>query len=137
MVLDSSALVAILQDEPERRTFNERIEAAAEVRISAANLLEARIVLFTRSGESAVQALDAFLLRARIIVVEVSPRNAELAFDAYRRYGKGTGHPAALNYGDCFAYALARQSGAPLLFKGRDFALTDIHAATEGTPRGA
>ena len=74
MVLDSSALVAILQDEPERRAFNERIEAAAEVRISAANLLEARIVLFTRFGESAVQALDAFLLRARIIVVEVSPR---------------------------------------------------------------
>lgn len=134
MVLDSSALVAILQDEPERRPFNERIEAAAEVSISAANLLEARIVLLTRSGESAVQALDAFLLRARIVVVEVSPRNAELAFDAYRRYGKGTGHPAALNHGDCFAYALARQSGAPLLFKGRDFALTDIRAATEGSP---
>lgn len=132
MVLDSSALVAILQDEPERRAFNERIEAAAEVRISAANLLEARIVLFTRFGESAVQALDAFLLRARIIVVEVSPRDAELAFDAYRRYGKGTGHPAGLNYGDCFAYALAKRSAASLLFKGRDFALTDLPAATAG-----
>ena len=130
IVVDTSALVAIMGDEAERRAFNERIEAAAEVRISAANLLETRIVLFGRSGENAVRALDAFLHRSGVTVVEVSPRTADVAFDAYRRYGRGTGHPAKLNYGDCFAYALAKQSGAPLLFKGGDFTHTDIPAAT-------
>ena len=130
IVVDTSALVAIMGDEPERRAFNERIETAAAVRISAANLLEARTVLFARSGEDAVRALDAFLHRSGATVVEVSPQTADLAFDAYRRYGRGTGHPARLNYGDCFAYALARQTGAPLLFKGDDFTHTDIPAAT-------
>lgn len=129
IVLDTSALVAILSDEPERRAFNERIAEASEVRISAANLLEARIVLFARHGEDAVRDLDAFLLRSGTTVVEVSPRDADLAFDAYRRYGRGTGHPARLNYGDCFSYALAQQSGAPLLFKGHNFSQTDIPAA--------
>ncbi len=129
IVVDTSVLVAIMGDEPERRAFNERIAEAAEARISAASLLEARIVLFARHGENAVRDLDAFLLRSGMIVVEVSPRNADLAFDAYRRYGRGTGHPARLNYGDCFAYALAKQSGAPLLFKGDDFSRTDIRTA--------
>ena len=129
MVVDTSVLVAIMGDEPERRAFNERIAEAAEARISAASLLEARIVLFARYGEDAVRDLDAFLLRSGMIVVEVSPRSADLAFDAYRRYGRGTGHPAGLNYGDCFAYALAKQAGAPLLFKGDDFSRTDIRTA--------
>lgn len=129
MVVDTSALVAIMGDEPERRAFNERIEAEAEVCVSAANLLEARIVLFARSGEDAVRDLDAFLHRSGAKVVEVSPQTADIAFDAYRRYGRGTGHPAKLNYGDCFAYALAKQSRAPLLFKGDDFGRTDIPAA--------
>ena len=113
---------------------NERIESAAGVSISAASLLEARIVLFARSGENAVLALDAFLLKSRIAVVEVSPRVGDIAFDAYRRYGRGTGHPAALNYGDCFSYALARQMDAPLLYKGNDFAQTDIRPAVAAIP---
>ena len=131
MVIDTSALVAILSDEPERRVFNELIEAATATSISAANLLEARMVLFARSGDNAVSALDAFVLKSSMTVVEVSPRMADIAFDAYRRFGKGTGHAAALNYGDCFSYALAKHLGAPLLFKGDDFSRTDVRAATE------
>ena len=129
MVVDTSALVAIMGDEPERHRFNRVIEAAVATYVSAASLLETRIVLFARSGDSAVLALDAFLLKSGMIVTEVSPRIADIAFDAYRRYGKGTGHGAALNYGDCFSYALAKHLGAPLLFKGDDFSHTDIRAA--------
>ena len=131
MVIDTSALIAILSDEPERRVFNELIEAATATSISAANLLEARMVLFARSGDNAVSALDAFVLKSGMTVMEVSPRMADIAFDAYRRFGKGTGHAAALNYGDCFSYALAKHLGAPLLFKGDDFSRTDVRAATE------
>lgn len=131
MVIDTSALVAILGDEPERRVFNELIETATATSISAANLLEARMVLFARSGDNAVSALDAFVLKSGMAVMEVSPRMADIAFDAYRRFGKGTGHAAALNYGDCFSYALAKHLGAPLLFKGDDFSRTDVRAATE------
>ena len=129
MVVDTSALVAIMGNEPERHRFNRMIEAAAAAYVSAASLLETRIVLFARSGDSAVLALDAFLLKSGMIVTEVTPRIADIAFDAYRRYGKGTGHGAALNYGDCSAYALAKHLGAPLLFKGGDFSQTDIQAA--------
>ena len=131
MVIDTSALVAILSDEPERRVFNELIEAATATSISAANLLEARMVLFARAGDNAVSALDAFVLKSGMAIMEVSPRMADIAFDAYRRFGKGTGHAAGLNYGDCFSYALAKHLGAPLLFKGDDFSRTDVRAATE------
>ena len=131
MVVDTSALIAIMGDEPERRRFNQLIEAAPATYVSAASLLEARIVLYARSGDSAILALDAFLLKSGMIVTEVSPRIAEVAFDAYRRYGKGAGHRAGLNYGDCFAYALARHLGLPLLFKGDDFPHTDIRSAAD------
>ena len=137
MVLDTSALVAIMDDEPERRRFNELIEAAPATYVSAASLLETRVVLFARSGDSAVLALDAFLLKSRIIVMEVSPRIGDLAFAAYRRYGKGTGHGAGLNHGDCFAYALAKHLAAPLLFKGADFVQTDIRAAMDDPDPGS
>ncbi len=134
MVIDTSALVAILGNEPERRVFNQRIGSAARTYISAASLLEARIVLFARFGDRAVLALDAFLFKSGATVVEVSPRIADIAFDAFRRFGKGTGHGAALNYGDCVSYALAKHLGAPLLFKGNDFSQTDIRSAGgEGT----
>ena len=129
MVIDTSALIAIMGDEPERRSFNELIEAATTTCISAASLLETRMVLFVRSGENAILALDAFLLKSGTAVEEVSPRIADIAFDAYRRFGKGTGHGAALNYGDCFSYALAKYLDAPLLFKGDDFSQTDIESA--------
>lgn len=126
IVIDTSALVAIMGDEPERRFFNELIDAESMTCISAASLLETRMVLFARSGDTAVLALDAFLLKCGMTVVEVSPRIADIAFEAYRRFGKGMGHRAALNYGDCFSYALAKFLDAPLLFKGDDFTLTDI-----------
>lgn len=126
IVIDTSALVAIMVDEPERQYFNELIDAAPTTCISSASLLETRIVLFFRSGDTAGLALDAFLLKSGIRVVEVSPHIADIAFEAYRRFGKGTGHPAVLNYGDCFSYALAKFLDVPLLFKGDDFAQTDI-----------
>ena len=126
IVIDTSALVAIMGDEPERRFFNELIDAASNTCVSAASLLETRIVLFARSGNTALLALDAFLLKSGMTVVEVSPQIADIAFDAYRRFGKGTDHPAVLNYGDCFSYALAKFLDAPLLFKGDDFFRTDI-----------
>lgn len=131
MVVDTSALIAIMQNEPERRRFNELIESATATYISAATLLETRMVLFARSGDSAVLALDAFLLKSRMIVMEVSPHIADIAFDAYRKYGKVSGRGAVLNYGDCFSYALAKHLAAPLLFKGRDFSKTDIRSAAD------
>ncbi|MCJ8053319.1 type II toxin-antitoxin system VapC family toxin [Shinella curvata] len=129
IVLDTSALVAILTDEPERRAFNEAIEGAAERVMSAASLLETKMVLFARYGSSGVNAFDAFLLRANIRIEAVTAAQAEIAFDAFRRFGRGTGHAAHLNYGDCFSYALARENAAPLLFKGGDFGLTDVEKA--------
>ena len=119
MVIDTSALIAIMGDEPERHTFNELIEAAAATCISAASLLETRMVLFARSGDNAILALDAFLLKSGMTVVEVSPRIADIAFDAYRHFGKGTGHGADLNYGDCFSYALAKYSGCTASVQGQ------------------
>jgi len=92
------------------------------------------MVLFARSGENAILALDAFLLKSGMTVVEVSPRIADIALDAYRRFGKGTGHSAALNFGDCFSYALAKYLDAPVLFKGNDFSLTDIQSAWMQNP---
>jgi len=130
IVIDTSALIAIMGDERERRVFNELIDAESGPCISAANLLETRMVLFARSGDAAALALDAYLLRSGITVVEVSPRVGDIAFDAYRRFGRGTGHPANLNFGDCFSYALAKFLDVPLLFKGDDFAQTDIVPAT-------
>ena len=121
-----SVLVAILSDEPERSHFNQLIESEEFTYVSAASLLEARIILFSRFGDEGVSALDSFLLKSGITVVEVSPRMGDIAFGAYQRFGKGTGHGASLNYGDCFSYALAKYLDAPLLFKGDDFSKTDI-----------
>lgn len=129
IVLDTSALVAILTDEPERRAFNEAVERASARIMSAATLLEAKMVLFARYGAGGANALDAFLLRAGVRIEPVTAQQAELAFDAFRRFGRGTGHAAHLNYGDCFSYALARENAAPLLFKGGDFTHTDVETA--------
>jgi len=131
IAIDTSAIIAIMGNEPERRKFNEIIETTDFCLISAASLLEARIVLFARSGKNASLALDAFILRSKIQVIEVSPDMGDIAFDAYIKFGKGTGHPAGLNYGDCFAYALAKQKNIALLFKGNDFSRTDITAANQ------
>lgn len=125
MVIDTSALLSIFLAEPERRSFLDLIIAAEEKLISAATVLETGIVLEARRGESAGSEFDLFLIRAGLQIVSVDAEHIEAARSAWRKYGKGR-HPAGLNFGDCFSYALAKCSGAPLLAKGADFALTDI-----------
>ncbi|MDX3928830.1 MAG: type II toxin-antitoxin system VapC family toxin [Shinella sp.] len=129
MVVDTSALAAILFDEPERERFSAVIGAAPDCLISAATVLELKIVLFNRQGPDTVAKVDSLLLQGEIRIEPVTADTAELAFLAFRRFGKGSGHPAGLNYGDCFSYALAREKSARLLFKGDDFIHTDIEAA--------
>lgn len=128
MVIDTSALIAILLDEPERRAFNEKIEADPRRLISAVSFVEASLVIETRVGEAGGRELDLFLHRAGVETVAVDGDQAEIARRAFRRYGRGR-HPAGLNFGDCFAYALMKATGEPLLFKGDDFGRTDIVAA--------
>ncbi len=125
MVIDTSALIAILQDEPERRSFNLAIEAAEIRLLSSASLVEASLVIETRFGPDGVRDLDLFLAKAGVSIESVDADQAYIARQAFRHYGKGR-HPAGLNFGDCFTYALARSSGEPLLFKGYDFSQTDL-----------
>ena len=125
MVIDSSALIAILLDEPERADFNRKIEKAAVRMISAGSLLETAMVIESRLGQAGKQDLDLFIEKASIRVIPFDSDQVELAREAFRQYGKGQ-HPAGLNFGDCFAYALAKVTNEPLLFKGDDFSRTDI-----------
>ena len=125
MVIDTSALLAILEDEPERGWLAKQIEAAAVCRTSAATLLEASMVLQSRRGAEGVRHLDHLLESAGVEVIAVDLNQARIARRAFADYGKGQ-HPAGLNYGDCFSYALSRQLGEPLLCKGKDFSRTDI-----------
>jgi ribonuclease VapC len=125
MVIHTSALAAIFLAEPERKKFLDLIVEAGTRLISAANALETGIVLEARRGEAAGREFDLFLVRVSLEIVPVDGEQVEIARSAWRKYGKGR-HPAALNFGDCFAYALAKSSGEPLLAKGTDFALTDI-----------
>lgn len=125
MVIDTSALVAVLFDEPERARLVQLITADPRRLISAGTLLESSIVLEARRGEAAGRELDLLLHRLGATVVPFDEAQSTLARTAWRRYGKGR-HAAGLNLGDCFAYALSRLSGEPLLFKGTDFGLTDV-----------
>lgn len=125
MVIDTSALASIFFAEPERHKFLSAITSATNCLISAAIVLETGIVLESRQGEAAGREFDLFLIRANIKPVIVDTEQIELARSAWRKYGKGR-HPAALNFGDCFSYALAKSTGEPLLAKGTDFAATDI-----------
>ena len=125
MVIDTSALVAMLNDEPEAQRFEAAVEADPVRLMSTASYLEVAIVIETRFGEPGGRELDLWLHRAGVDLVGVDADQADVARSAYRRYGKGR-HRAGLNYGNCFAYALAKVSGEPLLFKGDDFARTDI-----------
>lgn len=128
MVIDTSAIVAIAQNEPEAPVF-ERLIADDPIRlISAATMLETAMVLETRFGEPGGAELDLWLAKANVEIVAVGAEHADQARRAWRRYGKGR-HPAGLNYGDCFSYALAKLTGESLLFKGNDFSQTDIPAA--------
>lgn len=128
MVIDTSALVAMLGDEPEAELFEASLEADPVRMFSVASYVEAAIVIESRFGEPGGRELDLWLHRATVDLVAVDVAQAEAARAAYRRYGKGR-HRAGLNYGDCFSYALAKVSGQPLLFKGDDFRHTDIVAA--------
>jgi ribonuclease VapC len=125
MVVDTSALLAIFLAEPERRQFLGAITQDDKRYISAANVLETGIVLEARRGESAGREFDLFLHLAKLEVVPVDLDQVETARVAWRKYGKGR-HPAGLNFGDCFAYALAKVMDQPILFKGDDFTHTDI-----------
>ena len=125
MVVDTSAIVAIALDEPDAAELEIRIADDPVRLISAATLLEATIVLETRLGDAGGRELDLWLLKIGAEIVSVDVEQVDAARRAWRRYGKGR-HPAALNYGDCFSYALALSRGEPLLFKGEDFARTDI-----------
>src|SRR5689334_9956726 len=128
MVIDSSALLAILTDEPERRTFNEAIQAADIRAMSAATLVETSMVIESRLGAEGLYDLDLFIERAGIEVIPVDREQAYVARRAFSRFGKGR-HAAGLNYGDCFSYALAVMRGEPLLYKGEDFRKTDVVAS--------
>ncbi|MBW0367324.1 type II toxin-antitoxin system VapC family toxin [Ensifer adhaerens] len=128
MVIDTSVLAAIAFNEPEAAAFRERIADDPVRLISAATVLEAAMVIETRLGEAAGADLDLWLYKADVEIVPVTAEHSDRARRAWRRYGKGR-HPASLNYGDCFSYALAALSGEPLLYKGNDLSQTDIEAA--------
>jgi ribonuclease VapC len=125
MVLDTSALLALLLDEPEAEEFRTAVEEDATRLVSAASALETALVIEARKGEPGGREFDTLVRKADVVVVPVDAEHVAEARKAYRRFGKGR-HPAGLNFGDVFAYALARVAGEPLLFKGDDFAKTDI-----------
>jgi len=125
MVLDTSALLALLLDELEAEDFRAAVEEDTTRLVSAATLLETALVIEARKGEPGGRELDTLIRKAEVVVVPVDAEHVSEARRAYRRFGKGR-HAAGLNFGDVFAYALARTAGEPLLFKGDDFAKTDI-----------
>lgn len=129
MVIDSSALMAILLQEPESEVFARAIALDPKRLVSAVSVLESAIVLRARKGAAGVRELDLLLHSAGMVVVSFDSDQALQARAAYEKYGKGA-HPAGLNLGDCCTYALARSSGEPLLFKGGDFSQTDLPAVT-------
>ena len=131
MIIDTSVLVALLMREPDAPALLRLMAAAPARRLSAANYVELAAVLDGRRDPVLSGALDAKLRNLKVEIVPFTANQGRLARIAYQQFGRGSGHPARLNMGDCFAYALARDLGEPLLFKGRDFALTDIEMVTE------
>lgn len=128
MIVDSSAVIAILENEPEADALQEALDHAASRVVSAVNYVEAGIVIDGRRDPVLSRSFDTFLFEMRIKLEPVTAEQARLAREAYRDYGKGR-HRAGLNLGDCFAYALAKDKGEPLLFKGNDFRKTDVEVA--------
>ena len=131
MIIDSSALAAILFGGPECRQFIKAIESAGERRMSVANWVEVSIVVVARFGAEGDLSLQRFIERAGIEIEPIDLEQGRLAREAWQQFGKGR-HPAGLNFGDCFAYALSRQRGQRLLYKGDDFSKTDIRAVMMG-----
>ncbi len=129
MIVDASSLVAILRDEPDAPRFERAIADAAGRRISAVNFVEAAIVIDGSRDPVLSRQFDELCRLTQLVVEPVTAEQARIAREAYRDFGRGSGHPARLNFGDCFAYALAKVTGEPLLFKGDDFSQTDVPAA--------
>jgi ribonuclease VapC len=129
MVLDTSAVIAAIANEPDSARYQTAMLGAEDLLISSVAVLEARIVLFARLGPNAVDLFNEVLEKAGIAVVPFDDEMAKVAFDAFRRFGKGQGHPAQLNIVDCAVYAQAKVRSQPLLFKGDDFARTDVSSA--------
>ena len=128
MILDCSPLVAILAEEQDAELYIQAISRASRCRISAGNFIELSIVIESQFSAEAFQQCDALFRRVGIVIEPVTAEQAHLARQAFHDFGKGR-HPAGLNFGDCFAYALAKHTGEPLLFKGNDFKKTDIVSA--------
>jgi len=122
MIIDASVAVSICLGEPDAELFIGVLDEATELQMSAASYVESSIVIDQRRPG----AFDTFINALDVSIVSVDQEQAELARHAYREFGKGSGHPARLNFGDCFSYALARCTGRPLLFKGNDFSQTDV-----------
>jgi len=129
VILDTSAIIAILRNEPDASRFTEAIQAGETRIVSAATYLEAAIIVDSNRDPVLSRRLDELIEQANVSIESVTEAQARIARDAYRDFGRGSGHPARLNFGDCFAYALAKATGEPLLFKGSDFAHTDIASA--------
>lgn len=128
MVIDTSAILAILNGEPEAETFTDAILNDSTRLMSAGTALEISIVVRARKGQQAIKELDSFLSMAEIDIVNFDQNQLTIACYAFEHYGRGMNNSAKLNFGDCFAYALSKTSGEPLLFKGDDFSQTDITA---------
>lgn len=126
MIVDTSAVIAILHGEPDAAGYAAALEASPVNRISAATWLEVGIVIDATRDPLVSRRFDEILSEGAFVVEPVTETQVRIARDAYRDFGQGSGHPAGLNFGDCFAYALARELGEPLLFKGDDFRHTDI-----------
>jgi ribonuclease VapC len=131
VIIDTSAIMAIVKDEPEAEAFATMLAGSPVNRISAATLVETSIVIDRSLPPSAHKRLDALLDGTAIVIESVTAEHADLARTAHRRFGRGSGHPARLNFGDCFAYALAKATGESLLYKGDGFGHTDIRSALE------
>jgi ribonuclease VapC len=131
MIMDTSALIAILRGEPDAAVYAGAMESASQLRMSAANFLEAAIVVDGVRNPVASRRFDELIKEAGIVISPVTEAQARVAREAYKDFGKGSGHPAKLNFGDCFAYALAKATGESLLFKGSDFVHTDVTPALE------
>jgi ribonuclease VapC len=129
MIIDTSVVIAILRSEPEAKSYARVIADAATRRVSAVSFVESAVVIDASRDPVATRRFDDFITEANISIEPVTEVQARIAREAYRDFGRRSGHPAKLNFGDCFAYALARTSGEPLLFKGNDFVHTDITSA--------
>jgi ribonuclease VapC len=131
VIVDTSALIAITRAEADASRYTSAIERTSRVSISAANLLEASIVADRAADPVASRIFDQIVRDSGLVVEPVTAEHARIAREAYRDFGKGSGHPARLNFGDCFAYALAKERDEPLLYKGDDFVHTDVRSALE------